>query len=158
MLGSIFRRASEMKPIVIGCLGIFLWGVLLLPGMVSAYQASAKPNIVMIVSDDQAWTDYSFMGHETIKTPSLDRLARQSVLFRRGYVPTSLCRPSLMTMITGQYAHRHGVTGNDPSPRNYRKGTESFAASRAKLIAFVDQTKTLPKTTGAAWLPEFSEW
>ena len=55
------------------------------------------PNIVLIISDDQAWTDYGFMGHPTIKTPNLDRMAKESVLFRRGYVPTSLCRPSLAT-------------------------------------------------------------
>lgn len=42
------------------------------------------PNILMIVSDDQAWTDYSFMGHPHIKTPHIDRLARESITFRRG--------------------------------------------------------------------------
>ena len=78
---------------------------------------SVPPNVVMIISDDQAWTDYVFMGHPAIQTPHLDRLASQSVLFRRGYVPTALCRPSLVTLITGHYAHRHGVTGNDPSPK-----------------------------------------
>ena len=37
--------------------------------------AAERPNIVLIISDDQAWTDYSFMGHEHIQTPRLDRLA-----------------------------------------------------------------------------------
>ena len=50
---------------------------------------SGPPNIVLIISDDQAWTDYGFMGHRVIETPHLDRLAAQSVLFRRGYVPTA---------------------------------------------------------------------
>ena len=53
-----------------------------------------QPNIVLIISDDQAWTDYGFMGHPDIQTPNLDRMAKSSVLFRRGYVPTALCRPS----------------------------------------------------------------
>jgi len=83
----------------------------------STTTAQTPPNVVLILSDDQAWNDYSFMGHETIKTPNLDALAKQSVLFRRGYVPTALCRPSLMTLVTGRYAHQHGVTGNDPSPK-----------------------------------------
>ena len=52
-----------------------------------------RPNIVLILSDDQAWTDYSYMGHAEIETPNLDALAKQSALFRRGYVPTALCRP-----------------------------------------------------------------
>ena len=50
----------------------------------------SKPNIVFIISDDQAWTDYGFMGHPEIKTPNLDRLADQSLLFERGYVAASL--------------------------------------------------------------------
>ena len=75
---------------------------------------AAPPNVVLIISDDQSWTDYGFMGHDTILTPNLDKLARESIVFRRGYVPTALCRPSLMTLATGHYAHRHGVTGNDP--------------------------------------------
>ena len=40
--------------------------------------AAKPPNIVLIISDDQAWTDYSFMGHEAIETPNIDRLAKQS--------------------------------------------------------------------------------
>ncbi|PHR99375.1 MAG: sulfatase [Blastopirellula sp.] len=75
---------------------------------------AAPPNVVMIISDDQAWGDYSFMGHENIETPHLDKLAKQSLTFRRGYVPDSLCRPSLTTMISGLYPHQHGVVGNDP--------------------------------------------
>ncbi|MEM9656908.1 MAG: sulfatase-like hydrolase/transferase, partial [Planctomycetota bacterium] len=99
----------------------------------------------MIISDDQGWTDYGFMGHPAIKTPSLDRLARESVLFRRGYVPTSLCRPSLLTLVTGHYAHAHGVTGNDPSPRHAERGSELYRHRRKQLIEKLDQFDTLPE-------------
>jgi len=112
--------------------------------------AQDQPNIVMIISDDQAWTDYSFMGHESIKTPNLDQLARQSVVFRRGYVPTALCRPSLMTMITGHYAHQHGITGNDPSPKYAPLNTELNKTQRAELIANVDKHATLPRELAKA--------
>lgn len=95
-------------------------------GLVALASAQTKPNVVMIISDDQAWSDYGMMGHETIKTPNLDGLAKQGVVFRRGYVPTALCRPSLMTMITGQYAYQHGVTGNDPSPKYAARGTDDL--------------------------------
>ena len=64
------------------------------------------PNIVFIISDDQAYTDYSFMGHPEIKTPNIDKLAASSATFTRGYVPTALCRPSLMTLATGLYTHQ----------------------------------------------------
>jgi uncharacterized sulfatase len=112
-----------------------------------AFGSSAKksPNVLYIISDDQAWTDYGFMGHPQIKTPRLDKLAKESVLFERGYVPTALCRPSLVTLINGQYTHKHGVTGNDPSPKNYppRDG-ENYNDKRAQLISYLDRFETLP--------------
>ena len=97
--------------------------------------AAAPPNVVIILSDDQAWSDYSFLGHPHIQTPHLDRLASQSLVFTRGYTPTSLCRPSLMTLITGQYPHQHLITGNDPP-----KGTD-----RAQMLKHVRRASTLPK-------------
>ena len=104
-----------------------------------------RPNIVMIISDDQAWTDYGFMGHDTVKTPHLDDLARQSVWFPRGYVSTALCRPSLMTLVTGHYPHRHGVTGNDPSPKYAERNSELYNKRRARLISYIDKFDTLPE-------------
>src|SRR5436190_24018754 len=74
----------------------------------------APPNVVFIVSDDQGWTDYGFMGHPHVKTPHLDKLAAQSAVFRHGYVPSPLCCPSLASLVTGRYPHQHRVTSNDP--------------------------------------------
>ncbi|MFK5920821.1 MAG: sulfatase [Verrucomicrobiota bacterium] len=82
--------------------------------------APQAPNIVFILSDDQAWTDYGFMGHADIKTPHLDQLAARSLVFERGYVSSPLCRPSLATMVTGLYPFQHGITGNDVDGRNQR--------------------------------------
>ena len=61
------------------------------------------------------------MQHPVIKTPRLDQLAAESLVFTRGYVPMSLCRPSLMTMMTGLYPHQHRVVGNDPPMGTDRK-------------------------------------
>jgi len=98
-----------------------------------------QPNIVLIISDDQAWTDYGFMGHPDIQTPNLDRMAKSSVLFRRGYVPTALCRPSLATLLTGHYASTHGITGNDPSPRRTPPNTAKYNQQRADLTGKLNQ-------------------
>ena len=77
-------------------------------------QGNAPPNVLLIVSDDHAWSDYGFMGHPVVRTPSLDRLAAEGMLYTRGYVPTAVCRPSLAALLTGRYPHQHGITGNDP--------------------------------------------
>src|SRR5687767_984041 len=75
---------------------------------------AVPPNVVLIISDDHGWTDYGFMGHEKVRTPHLDRLASQSRVFPRGYVPASLCCPSLASIVTGKYPHQHRIVSNDP--------------------------------------------
>ena len=110
----------------------------------SSVRAASPPNIVLIVSDDQSWTDYGFMGHAHIETPNLDRLAADGVSFRRGYVPTALCRPSLMTLVTGHYAHRHGITGNSPSRNRAEFGGKLYTERRAALISYIKRFDTLP--------------
>ena len=107
--------------------------------------AASSPNIVLIISDDQAWTDYGFMGHPNIKTPHIDELASESVLFKRGYVPTALCRPSLATLLTGHYASTHKITGNDPSPKYAERNSKLYNERRSKIISFIDNFDTLPE-------------
>ena len=106
-----------------------------------------RPNIVLIISDDHSFTDYGFMGHDTIQTPHLDKLASESAVFRRGYVPTALCRPALMTMATGLYAHQHLITGNDPTPNDINQKHVQAAGETAKelLISQIDSIETLPR-------------
>lgn len=115
---------------------------------IDLYAADQPPNVVLIISDDQAWNDYGFMGHADIQTPNLDRLARESAVFRRGYVPTALCRPSLVTLLTGHYASVHGVTGNDPSPKYAARDSEIYNQRRAQLISYLDRFETVPKLLG----------
>jgi uncharacterized sulfatase len=104
----------------------------------------------MIIGDDQGWGDYGFMGHPHIRTPHLDGLAKQSLLFRHGYVPSSLCRPSLASMITGLYPHEHKITSNDPPLPKGKTGAAAnkdpqFLAQRQEMIAYIDKAPTLPR-------------
>jgi len=110
-------------------------------------ETQSPPNIVLILSDDQGYTDYGFMGHPEIETPHLDKLAKESALFRRGYVPTALCRPSLMTLITGLYSHQNKTTGNDPrnTPANKAHAEKAGKDPRELLISHIDRTGALPQ-------------
>lgn len=74
-----------------------------------------RPNIILIISDDQAFNDYSFMGSETAKTPHLDKIASESLVYTRGYV-MPVCSPSLACLLTGKIPRKHGITGNDLAP------------------------------------------
>ena len=121
----------------------------------AALAGAAPPNVVLIVSDDQHWGDYGFMGHATLRTPNLDRLARESLVFPRGSVPSSLCCPSLASLITGRYPHEHGIVGNDPpehagQPRESPAGREAFAAGRERMNRMLEAFPTLPAALGRA--------
>ena len=114
-------------------------------------QEETPPNIVFILSDDQAWTDYGFMGHEHIETPNLDKLASESRTFTRGYVPTSLCSPSLASIITGVYPRNHMVLANDRVlPGDDKKGKPAWtmpwrAENYVPVIENFKKLNTLPK-------------
>ncbi len=109
------------------------------------------PNIVLIISDDQDWEDYSFMGHPHIQTPHLDRLAEQSLLFTRGWVASPLCCPSLGSMITGLHPHQNKITSNDPpfddEGVTFQPGTwsEERIAKRRRMEELYTESPTLPR-------------
>lgn len=71
-----------------------------------------RPNIVFVLTDDQRWDQLSVMGHPFLKTPHIDRLAREGALFTNAFVTTSLCSPSRASFLSGLYAHSHGVISN----------------------------------------------
>ena len=71
-----------------------------------------RPNIIFILTDDHRWDALSCMGHPFIRTPNLDRIAEEGVLFENAFVTTSLCSPSRASFLTGNYAHTHGVVTN----------------------------------------------
>jgi len=127
---SAFEKLATLTMIVLGLFNSLT--------VVKAASKESQPNIVMIISDDQSWNDYHFMGHNTIQTPHLDKLALESAVFKRGYVPTSLCRPSLMTMITGLYPYQNKITGNDPP-----KGM-----NRQNLLKHIKSVDCLPAMLG----------
>ena len=133
--------------------GLLLLTLFLPSAALTGAAESAPPNVVLILSDDQHWSDYGFMGHEHLQTPALDRLASESLVFRRGYVPFSLCCPSLASLITGRYPHEHLIVGNDPPeahgiPRRSPEGRKLFEAGREEMTKRFGQWPTLPKLLG----------
>ncbi|MEM6724511.1 MAG: sulfatase-like hydrolase/transferase, partial [Bacteroidota bacterium] len=62
---------------------------------------STKPNVVLLVGDDQGYPYFGFMGADYVQTPNMDALAASGYLFTEGYVPQNHCRPSLQALITG---------------------------------------------------------
>jgi arylsulfatase A-like enzyme len=75
-------------------------------------KTAQRPNVLFILCDDIRWNAMSCAGHPSLKTPHIDRLAREGVRFENAFCTTSLCSPSRASILTGLYAHGHGVRDN----------------------------------------------
>jgi N-acetylglucosamine-6-sulfatase len=87
-----------------------------------AVAADPRPNIVFILVDDLRWNALGCMGHPFVKTPNIDRLATEGALFKNAFVTTPYCSPSRGSILTGQYAHTHGIRSNED--RNNQRSHE----------------------------------
>lgn len=89
---------------------MFLCASLLLFAVVEARaQAAPRPNIVIILSDDQGYGDVGCYGAQDVKTPHLDRLAQSGVRFTSFYANAPMCSPTRASLLTGRYPYRCGV-------------------------------------------------
>ena len=71
-----------------------------------------KPNIIMIIADDLGYGDVSFNGSLDINTPNIDRIAKDGIVFTKGYVTHPFCAPSRAAILTGKYQQRFGFEKN----------------------------------------------
>jgi arylsulfatase A-like enzyme len=92
------------------------WGMVLclLAGRAAADEpaAAARPNVLFVLCDDLRPDAIGCYGSAHVRTPHLDALARSGVRFANAFCTTSLCSPSRASILTGLYAHRHGVRDN----------------------------------------------
>lgn len=90
--------------------------LLLSPGL-RAVPLPERPNIIFILTDDLRWDE---MDYPFVRVPNIQRIARDGVRFANAFVTTPLCSPSRASILTGQYAHIHGITDNtDRSTRSH---------------------------------------
>jgi arylsulfatase A-like enzyme len=71
-----------------------------------------KPNLIVILIDDLRFDETSASGHPYMKTPHIDRLAHEGATFENAFHTTPLCSPNRASIVTGQYASRHGIIDN----------------------------------------------
>ncbi len=95
---------NNLKPIV---LASFLLPALDLAAA-PARLSDSRPNIILIMTDDQGYGDVAFHGNPKIRTPNMDRLAREGVRFENFHV-NPVCSPTRASLLTGRYYYRTGV-------------------------------------------------
>ncbi len=86
--------------------------LLLFTSNLAAADDVRRPNIVVILVDDLRWDELGCMGHPFVKTPQIDRIAREGAAFRNAFATTPLCSPVRASLLTGLYAHGHGIVDN----------------------------------------------
>lgn len=88
----------------------------------SKIDAQEKPNIILIMTDDQGWFDVGFNGNKTIKTPHLDKLAARGVILDRFYSASAVCSPTRASVVTGRNPYRMEI----PSANSGHMKTEEI--------------------------------
>lgn len=106
-------------------LPFFLFICLLGTGFLSFKPKDKRPNIIILFSDDHALQGISAYGSPYIKTPNIDRLAKEGALYQNMFCTNSLCAPSRATLLTGKFSHKNGHKDNstqfDASQNMYPK-------------------------------------
>ena len=75
----------------------------------NAVLAAGKPNIVLVMADDQGWGDMAYNGHPLLKTPNFDKAAATGLRFDRFYAAAPVCSPTRASVLTGRHPNRSGV-------------------------------------------------
>lgn len=87
---------------------LLIW--LLIVGWVNVFAQSSRPNLVLMISDDQSAANLGCYGDKLARTPNLDKLAGQGTRFTRAYCTSPQCSPSRATLLTGRYPHEVGAS------------------------------------------------
>jgi arylsulfatase A-like enzyme len=85
---------------------------LLALALLGAAPKDARPSFVLMMTDDQRWDTLSLVGNKLIRTPHMDRIGREGIVFKNAFVTNALCAPSRATFLTGTYSHVNGVFDN----------------------------------------------
>ncbi len=108
--------STGQLPRQIACAAIWLFAMTVCDQPASGQDSSGStangppaPNIVLIIADDMNWDDCGAYGHPAIRTPNIDRLAAEGLLFEHAYLTTNSCSPSRASILTGKYPHNTGA-------------------------------------------------
>lgn len=96
--------------VLICCLLVYLNGAE--SNAQSQASKTVRPNIIFILADDLGYGDVGFNGQKFIKTPNIDRLAREGMIFSQFYAGTSVCAPSRSSLLTGHHTGHTYIRGN----------------------------------------------
>jgi arylsulfatase A len=113
---------------------LLLWAAIGISAAAHADSAAGKPNVIVIVSDDQGAVDAGCYGAKDLLTPNIDALAKRGVRFTQFYAAAPVCSPSRAGLLTGRYPLRAGLTGNASSEPGGRAGMPGSQITIAEML------------------------
>ncbi len=106
-----------------------LWLIAMLPAVVQG----EKPNIILVMADDQGWGDTGYNGHRVLRTPNLDAMANESLVFNRFYAAAPVCSPTRGSVLTGRHPFRINITNHG----RYMRPQETTLAEELRGAGYV---------------------
>ncbi|MCK4998833.1 MAG: sulfatase-like hydrolase/transferase [Anaerohalosphaera sp.] len=100
-------RRDFIKTIGVGAAGFTMGGCGSLEVSTNR-KANRKPNIILVMADDQGWGDMGYNGHPVLKTPNFDAMAAEGLRFDRFYAAAPVCSPTRGSVMTGRHPNRFG--------------------------------------------------
>lgn len=102
---------------------LFAVGIFFISSFTQAEEVSQRPNILLVLADDQTWRDIGCYGNDDVKTPNIDALAKEGMRFTRCFTATAMCSPTRQQLYTGLYPVKSGAY---PNHSQVKSGTKSM--------------------------------
>jgi arylsulfatase A-like enzyme len=126
-----------MKSMMIRCLVSLLIAPLILATAFTRSRAADRPNILLIFPDQMRARAMGCMGTPDVRTPNIDRLAAEGILFRHTYANVPVCCPARAVLMTGTYPHRNGMIANDLRLRESEITLAEILAAQGYRTGFI---------------------
>jgi arylsulfatase A-like enzyme len=131
-----------LSPVALSLLALTL---LVRPAVASAADVARRPHVVLFVADDYSWSDAGPYGATDVRTPTLDRLAREGMRFDAAIAPSPTCTPSRSSLYTGLYPFRSGAHANHSLVHDPVRSLPHFMKDLGYRVVLAGKTHVGPR-------------
>lgn len=142
--GNLNRR-DVLRTVGLGLASVAIQGCTSAANQPTGKNRKEKPNVILFLADDQSIDDVGCYGNNVIRTPNIDRLAKEGMKFNLAFTPTAMCSPSRSALYTGLYPHRNGCHPNHSRIKPGIKTLPYYLKSLGYRVRLAGKTHIKPK-------------
>lgn len=146
------RRKRKLRKGATTTAGLII-AICLSHGEVSRASEGERWNVVFILADDLGWGELGCYGQEKLRTPNIDRLAKEGMRFTQHYSGAPVCAPSRCVLMTGKHTGHAEIRGNLPAPKRFPEFNEGQYPLSAQALTLASHIRQVGYATGA-----FGKW